>query len=203
MNDITMLKKECREFFLRKRGAIAGDKRRLADRILFEKTVNSEEYIKADVLLVYYPVKGEIDVLPIVKKAFEDGKRIAFPVCDKEECTLTFRYVSSLDEMKVAAYNIPEPVSTAEVYQNNENTLCLVPALAFDRIGRRIGYGKGYYDRFLSRFDGVTMGLVYSELLVDELPVEETDVPIDIILSEREKLFICKEKIKKELSPLL
>ena len=98
---------------------------------------------------------------------------------------MTFRYVSSLSEFLPGSYSIPEPPKDATAFSSDTKALCVVPALAFDTLGFRIGYGKGYYDRFLKNFDGYTVGAVYSELLSELLPRGYYDMAVDIIITER------------------
>ena len=160
------------------------------DEILFNKVTALEAYKHSDILLTYYPVKGEVNILPIVFDALKKGKRVAFPISNTDKCTLSFRYVNSLDELVIGAYSIPEPAMNALPFENKENTLCIVPALAFDSTGARIGYGKGYYDRFLSSFEGICLGVCYSEFLLDNIPIELTDRLVDIVITDKEEFFI-------------
>ena len=190
MEDIINRKKEFRKHFNEVRKSIDECDRKLADRILFEKTISSDVYKNAKTVLVYFSIKNEPNVLLIAEHALKSNKRIAFPISETRDLTLVFKYVNSFDELVEGAYSIPEPPMCAEGYVNTSETLCIVPGLVFDRLGMRLGYGKGYYDRFLSSFKGTTLGLCYADMLVDELPVEKTDVPIDIIFSDKEEIFI-------------
>ena len=190
MSDILQIKKETRRIFLEKRKSISEIGRRLFDEALFLKTVSLDAYKNAEVLLAYYPVKNEPNVLPIVLHAISEGKRVAFPISDPEGFALDFRFVGGLADLSEGTYSIPEPSADADKYVNNEKTLCIVPGLAFDREGKRIGYGKGYYDRFLSIFSGVSLGLCYSDFLVDKLVSENTDISLDIIITDKEEIFV-------------
>ena len=190
MVDIFELKRETRRIFSEKRKSISEFDRVVFDEELLLKTVLLDAYKKADILLAYYPVKNEPNILPIVLRALEDGKRVAFPISKPDGFKLDFRFIRGLDDLIEGRYSIPEPAVDFEKYVNNEKTLCIVPGLAFDRKGKRIGYGKGYYDRFLSDFSGVSLGLCYAGFLVDTLVVEETDVSLDIIITDEEEIFI-------------
>lgn len=138
----------------------------------------------ADTVLVFYPVKNEPDIRPFIKNLYEMGKQVAFPVSNSDY-TLTFKYVESLDDMVNGAYNIPEPSADAKIAEDLSNCVCIVPALVFDRYGYRIGYGKGYYDRFLKNFKGRSIGIAYDNFVVDALPYEPTDMTVDMIITER------------------
>ena len=190
MDDVLQLKKETRKIFSEKRKSILAEEKHKLDKALFDKTIALEAYQNADVILAYYPVKNEPDILPIVEHALSVGKRVAFPISIPDGVVLEFAFVSELSKLVVGTYSIPEPATNAEKYLNCKNTLCIVPGLAFDRIGKRIGYGKGYYDRFLDGFWGRSLGLCYSDFLTDKLPVEKTDISLDIILTDKEEIFI-------------
>ena len=190
MYDVLQQKKETRRIFSEKRKAILSAEKEQLDKALFDKTISLKAYQNADIILAYYPVKNEPDVLPIVKHALGVGKKVAFPISIPDGVVLDFAFVKDLSELVVGAYSIPEPVADAEKYFNCKNTLCIVPGLAFDRSGKRIGYGKGYYDRFLEGFFGTSIGLCYADFLTDELPTEKTDVSLDIIMTDKEDIFI-------------
>ena len=183
-------KKEIRRHFVDMRKSISAEDKAALDSLLFEKTVSQKSYIDAEYVLVYYPIKNEPDILRIAEDALKKGKKVAFPRSNTKEFTLDFGVIDSLDELVCGAYSIPEPSSLSVSYVDNDKTLCIVPGLAFDRNGKRIGYGKGYYDRFLKDFGGVSVGLCYSQFLVDSLPVDDYDISVDIIISDKEEIFI-------------
>ena len=188
--DIIKAKKETRALFRKMRKEISEDQRQVLDKILLDKISSKDEFIKASVVLAYYPVNDEINTLPIIEYALKEGKRVALPISNTEDHTLTFRFISSLDELVAGAYSIPEPPSNARPFVNEINSLCIVPGLCFDREGNRIGYGKGFYDRFLADFDGVTLGLCYSEFLLEEIPTDENDRKVNIVVSDTEEVYI-------------
>lgn len=143
-----------------------------------------EEYKNADTILLYFPTRSEPDLSPLAKAAWREGKKVAFPISRTDSLTLDFRLVSSLDELCVGAYGIREPNTSAKRAEITVRTLCVVPALAVDMDGFRLGYGKGYYDRFLAQFNGRALTALHSSLVCDRLPREETDIPIDTIITE-------------------
>lgn len=185
MSDVATQKKEARKELSSLRNALGEDYRKKSDRLIFDAVVNSEAYMKSKVVLAYYPIKSEVQILPMISRAIEDGKSVAFPVSNTKDYTLTFRYISNLSELKSGAYSILEPPAESAEFNGEGPAVCIVPALAFDKRGMRIGYGKGFYDRFLTNFSGITMGICYSRLLVELLPCENTDIPVDIIITEK------------------
>ncbi|MBR2387584.1 MAG: 5-formyltetrahydrofolate cyclo-ligase [Clostridia bacterium] len=193
MSDISEIKKKLRKKLSDLRNGLSLEYRETADNLLFDRVVNSEAYLKSNVVLAYYPVKSEPQILPIVCRAFEDGKKVAFPVSNTNDFNLTFRYINGISELQEGAYSIPEPPLTSPVYKGEGDALCIVPALSFDLRGRRMGYGKGFYDRFLSDFQGIAMGVCYSKLLTQELPYESFDKSVDIIITEKGEITINAE----------
>ena len=190
MEEIVAKKKSLRKELLDRRNSLdIGEKNKL-DIIIIRKFLMCLEYDDADTLLIYYPIRNEIALLPIAEDAIKKGKKVAFPISNKETCTLSFRYVESLDQLVEGAYSILEPAEDASEFINDKNSVCVVPALGFDRDGYRIGYGKGYYDRFLKDFTGITIGLCYDSLVVESVPREKTDMPVDILITEKEEIFI-------------
>ncbi len=153
----------------------------------------SESFINADLVLLYYPTKNEISPIPLFELCLKMGKTVAFPVCEKENSTLIFKKVSSLDSLMPANFGILEPNKDCELVVPTQNTLCIVPALAFSSDGHRLGYGKGYYDRFLENFKGISAGLSYSSLVCNKIPYDEHDIPLDMIITESEVLYIVKK----------
>ncbi len=183
-------KKKIRLEYLKKRSELSSEYRNKADALLFEKTVNSAGFKSSKIILAYYPIKNEPDILPIVRHALACGKRVAFPVCHTDTYDLTFKFIEELSWLDAGAYSIPEPKDDCEIYYKEEKAFCIVPALVFDRNGYRIGYGKGFYDRFLSDFCGISAGLCYDDFLCDVLPKESTDKNVDMIITDKEVLYV-------------
>lgn len=141
--------------------------------------------IGATTVLSFFPVRGEPNILPLAKRLLEKGITVAFPISHKEDVHLEFRAINDLADLKLGTYKICEPTESTQTLSMFEcSTVCLVPALSFDRRGMRLGYGMGYYDRFLKDFGGISIGIAFSDLLVNELPVTDTDIPVLKIITE-------------------
>ncbi len=164
------------------------EKKQQFDLILQEKFLQTEEYKNADVLLAFVSKDIEIDTNMIINQALADGKTLALPKC-KEENLMDFYIVDDLANLKEGYYGLSEPDSTkCQLLQSIDNSVCLVPGLAFDMEGYRIGFGKGYYDRFLLDFKGVTVGMCYTKCVEEKLPRGYYDRPIDILITEKYKI---------------
>ena len=152
-----------------------------------------EEFKNADIVLLYYPTKNEISPLPLFEICLKMGKTVAFPVCQKESTTLIFKKVTSLDMLSPSNFGIFEPNEDCEIIIPTENTICITPALLLSKDGYRLGYGKGYYDRFLKDFNGINMGFSYSACVLDCIPHDAHDIPSNVIITEREVLYIAQK----------
>ncbi|MBQ3902262.1 MAG: 5-formyltetrahydrofolate cyclo-ligase [Lachnospiraceae bacterium] len=132
-------------------------------------------------VLCYYPLPLEIDLLSAYEKWLSSGKKLYFPVTSKDR--ISFFSPDSLDGFSEGPMHVMEPVLRDDPYLPNEKALCLVPGLAFTKEGMRLGYGKGYYDRFI--FENkkiVTLGVCFEEQVFEELPCDENDAPLNFII---------------------
>ncbi len=141
----------------------------------------------AEYVLLYAATADEIDIYEIARVAMAKGKKICFPRCDKKNHTMQYHIVSSLDELKPDSYGLLEPTEDAPLYDPADpaGAVCFVPGLVYDRCGYRLGYGKGFYDRYLSAFSGCTIGVIYSDYILPEVPRGRFDVSVDILLTEK------------------
>ncbi|MCD7871811.1 MAG: 5-formyltetrahydrofolate cyclo-ligase [Clostridiales bacterium] len=162
------------------------------DYIINCAVLNSDLYAKAEQILCYASLPNEICTDFIIRTALKHDKKIALPRCSDFNGNMDFYYISSFDDIKSGTFGIKEPDKNAckRVYDFN-NSLCVVPALCFDSYGVRLGYGKGYYDRFLKKFTSVSAGLCYNDFIAENLPQNEFDIPVDYIITETE-IINCK-----------
>lgn len=180
--DIREIKNALRKEYLDKRRAIPADKRQTIDEAVCRALLASEVFQKARVLLAYAPKAPEVNVFPLIESALSMGKKVAFPRCEKEYA-LSFHYASP-DQLEVGLFGISEPSDQLPFCRDFTDSICLVPALLFDEEGYRLGYGKGYYDRFLANYNGQTVGIVRNGFILPKLPRGRFDRAVDIIVSE-------------------
>ena len=180
-------KKKLREELLQLRLDIPDEERKKAEGAVVSRILSLASFRFAETVLLYFPIKGEIDVLPIADAALKANKKIAFPLCNVESSTTTYHIVSSLDELKPGNYGIPEPSSDLPIYipSKDKNDLIIIPAVCFDRSGYRIGYGKGYYDRYLNVFGGTAVGVTFEKLIRPSVPRGHFDKHVDILITEK------------------
>ena len=120
-----------------------------------------------------------------------DGKKVFYPICTDKSGNMQFKEVSSNDDLEYGMYNILEPKPICKEYKQKETDIIIVPCLSVDKKGYRIGYGKGYYDRFLQNFQGISLCPCYDELISDVLPTDSFDVKISFSVTQH----ILKEVI--------
>lgn len=187
MYEIRKLKNDIREKYKALRASIPADKKAAMDEKICNTFLSLATYRYSSVLLMYSPKAEEVDVLPIAKKALEDGKRVAFPRCTPGTHDMDYYFISSLDELDVGSYGLLEPPTTLEMFDRASNlpSACVIPAIVYDRAGYRIGYGKGYYDRYLGSFGGSKVGMVYSDCITDKLPRGKFDLCADFLVTEK------------------
>ena len=147
---------------------------------LCSRILQTDVYRSCKTIYGYLPFNQEVDLLPLLQKALEDGKQVALPKCFGKE--MRFILVSDLSRIRPSAFGAPEPVDDVPVARD-ESALVIVPGLVFDRRGYRIGYGGGYYDRFLAREPHhPTIALCYAFQMLPHLETEDHDIPVDTVL---------------------
>ena len=147
---------------------------------LCEKFLQCDAYKNAKTVYGYLPYNQEVRTWELLQKAMEEGKRVAVPKVYGEE--MRFIYITDFSQVSDGYCKIPEPIGDEPIAEDKD-ALVLMPGLAFDREGHRIGYGGGFYDRFLSAEPShPTVALCYDFQLVEELPTEEFDIPVDLVI---------------------
>ena len=172
-----MNKKELREKYLNIRKEICDKENKNSN--IFQKVIDMEEYKKSNLVLSYVSLGDEVDTIGLIKYSLKCGKQVAIPKCEGE--IINFYYINSLDELNKGSFDILEPQNENKV-KSFENGICIVPGVAFDKSNNRIGYGKGYYDRFLQNYNGIKIGLTYKECICEKIDIDKYDVKLDKII---------------------
>ena len=180
-----MSKQELRAFLKERRASIPTEEKKSYDQRIVETIADMPAFRKASAVLLYAPCGTEIDLIPLVRVARRLGKTVAFPRCDTETTTMQFFVLTPEARLVKGGYGIFEPPADAPLCETDERTLCILPGLSFAPDGGRLGYGKGYYDRFLATFQGVTVGAVYAAMVAKSLPCEPHDIPAQFLVTER------------------
>ncbi len=142
------------------------------------------EYMQAKTLLVYVSRNTEVDTIGIINAAFANGKSVAVPKCEGDGI-MNFYLIKSMDDLQKGFAGIMEPdVLRCTKLLDFADSICIVPGLSFDPEGYRVGFGGGYYDRFLANYEGISAGLCYASFVKWDLPREEHDVPVSLLVTD-------------------
>ena len=186
MYDIKRYKSELREEYLNKRRAIPADKKRELDDKICACILNSVSYKYYDTVLLFSALPDEPDLSAVAVKALADGKRVAYPRCIPGSRDMKFHFITDLSQLIRGSYGISEPDEKYPVFDTDAPScsLCCVPAVLVDGQGYRVGYGGGYYDRFLSVYNGASAAVVYSDFIIQSVPHGKYDKKADMIITE-------------------
>ena len=145
----------------------------------------TREYMDSKTVLTYVSRVNEVDTIGIICAAFANKKQVAVPRCEGKG-VMRFYLINSMDDLCVGYGSILEPdTEKCKPLDDFSQSVCIVPALSFDPEGYRLGFGGGYYDRFLCNYEGVSAGLCYGSFVKWELPRETFDVPVDLLVTDR------------------
>lgn len=180
-------KEQIRKRIVRIRNQMLSEEVAEKSSLIAQKVLKTPEYEEADNILLYADYCHEVMTRDIFDAAVLRKKKVFFPKA-KDDGTMEFYQVISVKQLESGYKGIKEPI-TDKQYQyrfwRNEDTLIIVPGVAFDTKGYRVGYGKGFYDRFLRDKRQMTvMGLCYSNQIVEEIPHDEHDIRMDKIITE-------------------
>ena len=175
-----MDKKELRKAILEQKRAMTEAQIVSASQRMGELFLQCEQYKAAKTIYGYLPYNQEVRTVPMLEQAMKDGKRVAVPKCYGDE--MKFIYLDDLSKVENGFANIPEPIAVEPV-ADDPTALVLMPGLAFTTDGKRMGYGGGFYDKFLAAEpEHPTVALCYAFQRVEDLPTEEYDIPVDCVL---------------------
>lgn len=185
-------KKEIRAALLLKRKALSSEECLLQSREIARRFLGSSEFKAAQTIHFYLATPSEVQTEEMIREALRMKKRVVVPVVQPEKNSLTLSELIDFhpSQLQPGPYGISEP---RPEYQRKvdpkEVDLWVVPGVAFDATGNRLGFGGGYYDRLLSRVKGKKIGVAFEFQVVDRLPIEQTDHPVDLILTEARTIY--------------
>ena len=171
-------KKEIRQEMIQKRNELNNQEYENRSRQICEKIMKNRMYREAEVIYAYMDIKQEVSLKKLILEALEHQKIIGLPRVEGKE--IVFYQVASLSDLEEGSFHVLEPKNTC--IPAPEPSLILVPGVAFTTEGKRLGYGGGFYDRFLSNHSCFTIGVGYGFQVLEELPVEEHDMKLDEII---------------------
>ncbi|MBO5342671.1 MAG: 5-formyltetrahydrofolate cyclo-ligase [Lachnospiraceae bacterium] len=195
--DILLQKKELRKEAKAYRNIMSEKDRLALSADIGNNLKHINEFREADEILIYVSLKGEVETLKLIQELLVEGKKAVYcPLTYKNE--MEFYRIFSLDDLKEGNFHVLEPTPIAERKLKflSERCYCMIlPGLMFDMKGNRLGYGKGYYDKYLAKISHeikiTTIGLTYEGTLIKEIPIENTDQNIDYVVTES-KIILTK-----------
>lgn len=175
-------KNDLRSVCRRRRACLSEEERSVLSGRAVNRLSLLREIKKANVIFCYISFGTEVSTLALLDWLLLTGKEVCVPrVSGNEMFAMTY---SGLEDCEIGRFGIPEPCG-GRIVSPREIDVCIAPGLAFDRRGNRLGYGKGYYDRFFASFAGVRIGLCFDFQIVDRVPAEDFDRKIEMIVSDR------------------
>ena len=175
-----MDKKELRRSIREQKRAMTEEEIVQRSEALGKLFLESEAYKNAKTIYGYLPYNQEVRTVPMLEQALRDGKKVAVPKCYGDE--MKFIFMEDLSKVEKGYANIPEPIAD-EPIADDTTALVLMPGLAFDKDGHRIGYGGGFYDKFLeAEPNHPTLALCYAFQMLPHLETEAHDIPVDYVL---------------------
>ncbi len=186
------MKKALREKILKKRNALTQEEVIKKSSAIKKNLYSLPEFEDAKKACIYVSFNSEVHTHDIINENIK-GKEIIVPKVNEDKLLLC--ELRSFDELEKGSFCVLEPGEERQVFPHDIDCV-IVPGVAFDREGFRIGYGKGFYDRLLNEVNCPKIGLCFDMQLVDEVPLEEHDVPVDIIVTETKVIKIVRETAK-------
>ena len=182
---IVDIKKQLRNSVREEIAALPEDYIKSSNDGIFKRLLSLDEYMNAKSILLYHSIDREPDTIAIANAALEAGKTVAFPYCYSGG-KMEARIIDNLNQLTPAILGIPAPPDNAPVIAPDDLDLIIVPALLFDTSGYRLGYGGGYYDRYLSELSAFTVGITRHRLLRSDVPTEPHDVAVNCLITEED-----------------
>ena len=176
-----------RERCQKRRTKLSTEQVAASSRAILQRVLGLEEYARAKLVHTYVSSKdNEVDTCELIRLSAAHGKAVVIPVVQKGSRLLRHARIAGLEQLELSSWGLYRPPADHRdwIEDLDEIDLVIVPGIAFDPQGRRVGFGGGFYDRFLSRIRAPKIGLTYDCLLVNDVPVEPHDVPMDIVVTE-------------------
>lgn len=183
LQDPAMEKKILRKELKQKRKNLPESYRHQADIQISEYIKNLELYRQAQRIFCYVSMTEEVDTRVLLENMLADGKTVAVPLC-REKGVMEARQITSMDQLKPGAYGILEPREDTEKLEPETLELCVIPCVSSSPDGIRLGYGGGYYDRFLPKTKAKRVILCQEQMLCENIPAESHDCPMDLVVTE-------------------
>ena len=145
--------------------------------------IQSDFYKNSNCIMIYKRLGNETDTEPIIKQALADNKRLVFPVTDQKSGKITPYYADGSTKFDIGGFSVSEP-KNSEIANPLDINVVIIPGIAFDKLGARVGFGKGCYDMFLPQTKAIKIGFCFDVQLADKIPASHHDINMDYIITE-------------------
>ncbi len=176
------VKSELRKALIAKRKSVENKEQK--DREICRRLTELEEYKNAKTVLLYAALPDEVNCDEVISAALSEGKKVALPKCLDKNGHMKYYFITSTADLKAGSFSLREPDESCKEVTDFSSSICVVPAVCFDKKNYRLGYGGGYYDRFLKNFFYISVGLCYNELIQENLPADEYDIPVSLVITD-------------------
>ena len=168
-------------------------------RLILQRLLQEPSIIKGKTIAVTMSVFPEVETHEIIKALWRMGKIVAVPKCEPKIHAMEFYGISNFDQLETVYLNIEEPKTSETTYiSKQEIDVIIVPGVVFNEAGYRVGFGGGYYDRYLSVFNGEKISIAFDEQIVDTVPTEVHDIPVNIVLSDKRRIHCAANRKEKQ-----
>lgn len=182
-------KKQLRKEMLQRLTSLSKDDHIILSEQIQKSLYKQKEWQEAKVIGITLSMGQEIHTDSIIERAWREGKRVAVPKCERGTGKMVFHFITNFNELETVYMNLREPIpSITEMVRPEQINLLIVPGVVFTREGTRIGYGGGYYDRYLENYAGKTLSLAFHFQVVPHIPTEPFDQAVQKIITEKETL---------------
>ena len=188
-------KDSLRRYYKDIRNNMSLHERRVGDLEIFHGVAELDEYKNSSEVLVYVSSAIEVDTYMLIDHSIKVGKIVLAPRCLPNSNDMEFFEIKSLDDLENGTFGIYEPNSECLKKISFDNACCIVPALSYNKRGYRLGFGKGFYDKFLSGFSGAKIGICYECCMSDKLPNDEFDINVDVVVTDKSAFRIETDQV--------
>lgn len=177
------MKIQTRKMMIKNRDEMSPLERENLSKKILDNIIQWEVFQGAKRIMTYHSFRSEVDTIQLIKYSLNSSKEVILPKSIKDGFKILPCRIDSLDELEKSSYGILEPLEE-KVVDRDSIDLIIVPGVAFDREGFRLGYGAGFYDRFLEEYKGITAGVCFSSQIIEDVYKDEHDARMDYLITE-------------------
>ncbi len=178
------MKKEIRKPMLARRKELSESSYKRMSAVICEKLIRNSRILQAYSVHIYYPIYNEVDIRPVIEFLWNNNKKVIMPKADFHTREMSNYYVISYGQLEETRFGLHEPRANSPLHLGSPDVV-IVPGVAFSSDRYRLGYGSGFYDRFLKGIDSFKIGVAFEMQIIAKLPVEEYDQKLDQIITEK------------------